>query len=297
MQQARRGSGRLPDERFHTDNLFNSIAQYVARSRAFTNLRTRERTTGADALMVISGPTGVWRYAIQAKSLISHIQGDVARDADPPHYARLDHPTRDGRQQYDLLLAACAPGGELQGYVPIHVFYNELTIPFLTPGEWACESVFPGDRGEFGVTYARTEDVKVIADARLGLKLQRRARFPSHLFHDVSRPWLCLLCTLGGGCTSGSRSSPWPPLLARDEIVGNAGLDPRPEFTPGDWPDRPIQPEPWTSSSDDDVTATLLRTLTEDDAVRLQSARDVVRPYARAALVAESSPATHPGVG
>jgi hypothetical protein len=126
MQQGREGSGRLPDERFHTDNVFNSIGEYVVRSRAFVNLRTRERTTGADALMVISGPTGVWRYAIQAKSLVSHIQDDVDRDADPPHYAELDHPTSDGRQQYDLLLDACARGGDLDGFVPIHLFYNEL---------------------------------------------------------------------------------------------------------------------------------------------------------------------------
>jgi hypothetical protein len=28
MQQGREGSGRLPDERFHTDNVFNSIAEY-----------------------------------------------------------------------------------------------------------------------------------------------------------------------------------------------------------------------------------------------------------------------------
>ena len=89
MREGRAGSGRLPDERFHTDNVFISISTYVAPSRALTDLRTRERTTGADALLFLVTPSGIWRYAIQAKNLVSHIQADVGRDANPPHYKQL----------------------------------------------------------------------------------------------------------------------------------------------------------------------------------------------------------------
>ena len=62
---------------------------------------------------------------------------------------QLGHRAADGRLQYDLLLNACATGSVLEGYVPIHLFYNELTVPFDTTHGWGCESVFPGDRSEF----------------------------------------------------------------------------------------------------------------------------------------------------
>lgn len=221
---------------------------------------------------------------------MSHVQDDVDRDADPPHYPQLDHPTRDGRQQYDLLLAACAPGGALAGYVPVHLFYNELPASFQTPSGWVCDSVFPGDRTEFGVTYARTEDVKVIADARLALAIRGagRARFPYDLFREVSRPWLCLLCTTGAGCHGGAITSPWPPQLSRDEPPDSGGFPPRTTFTPAAWPDAPVDPTPWTPDSDDRLTATLLSALTEGDAWTLKEARDAARPYARAVLVVET---------
>ena len=43
----------------------------------------------------------------------------------------------------------------------------------------------------------------MIADARLARTLPGHARFPYDLFRGVSRPWLCLPCAAGGGCSNG----------------------------------------------------------------------------------------------
>ena len=287
MREGREGNGRLPDERFHTDNIFNSISAYVPRARVLTDLRTRERTTGADALLVIVMPGGVWRYAIQAKNLMSHVQDDVSRDADPPHYAHLGHRSAGGRRQYDLLLSACANGSVLRGYAPIHLFYNELTVAFDTSHGWGCESVFPGDRSEFGVTFARTEDIKVIADARLALNIRGRARFPYDLFRSVSRPWLCLLCTPGTGCNCAG-GAPWPPR-GSDGPIDSGGFGPRPKFSPEPPPDAPIEPVPWTPTAGDAATEAMLGLLRADGPSAWEGARDAVRPLARAALIVDVS--------
>jgi hypothetical protein len=213
----------------------------------------------------------------------------VGRDADPPHYTQVDHQSADGRQQYDLLLNACTIGSELEGYVPIHLFYNELTVPFDTSEGWRCDSVFPGDPSEFGVTFARTEDIKVIADARLALNIRGRARFPYDLFRGVSRPWLCLLCTTGGGCRNGAHGTPWPPMLARNSPTDSGGFGSRPNFSPEPWPDAPIEPRAWTPSSDDAATEAMYGVLLEPGSAALEAARDAVRPFARAALIVDIS--------
>jgi hypothetical protein len=287
MRQGREGSGRLPDERFHTDSIFGSISAYVPDSRVLTNLRTRERTTGADALLLIRTATGVWRFAIQAKGLMSHLQADPEQDADPPHYPQVGHQAANGRQQYDLLLQACSAGGPLAGFVPVHLFYNELTSRFDTNGAWLCRSVFPGDPTEYGVTYARTEDVKVIADGRMALNIRGHARFPYDLFRGVSRPWLCVLCPAGGGCScQGVPDGPWPPRLDRDAPIDTSGFSPRTDFVPEPWPNEPIDPTAWTDDSavEDVATAAMVDALLEGTVPR---AREVVRPLARTALIVD----------
>lgn len=136
MSEGRVGSGRLPDERFHTDNVFNSISAFVPASSAVTDLWTHERTTGADALLFLVTPNATLRYAIQAKNVVSHVQADVSRDADPPHYPRLDYRTADGHQQYDLLLSACAQGGTLAGRAVRSSQTRSVTAPsFVLDGD------------------------------------------------------------------------------------------------------------------------------------------------------------------
>jgi hypothetical protein len=78
--------------------------------------------------------------------------------------------------------------------------------------------------------------------------------------------------------------------LTPDDQIDTGGFGPRDGFTPTDWPDGPIEPTPWTPDSGDSLTAALLSLLTGRDAATLREVRDMVRPYARAALVADTSP-------
>lgn len=296
MSTGRLLAGRLPDERAITDLLFLAIAGSVSGSRALVDLRSRERRTGADALLVVRYASGaVSSYAAQAKVLASHIQGRPQEPAPTPHYPELGHVSQGGVRQYDQLLAACAPGGALAGWVPIHLFYNEL-IAGVSAAAWSCPSVFPGDPTEFGVTFARTEDVKVIADSRLALTLRGggRARFPLALVAPCCRPWLCLLCAdRDGACANTGGRWPPRPTLSRKAAFNDEGAKPDDEFEPAPWPEDADEPSQLSWRDGGLAAALLALTGPEISDGLVVEVREQVRKVARTALVIDLAATEH----
>lgn len=220
----------------------------------------------------------------------------AARSGPIPHYPELGHLAQGGQRQYDQLLASCAPGGALAGWVPIHLFYNEL-IDSVPSASWACFSVFPGDETEIGVTFARTEDVKVIADARLALTIRGggRAQFPLAQFAPCSRPWLCLLCAdRDGACANVGGAWPPRPLLARGSPFNDEGAKPDDDFEPAPWPEDTGEAGP-LGYADGLAEALLSLTWADVSDGQIIEVREQVRKVARTALVIDLGTAAPQG--
>ena len=291
MRRGRINSGRPPDERFFTDGHFNDIGAWVAGSRAIVNLRTYESDTGADAFIMIRYPNGKWwGFAIQAKRLVSHKSADVTALARPPHYADLDYPPESGRKQYDRLLTSCTSGRFFDGCFPIYLFYNELTNEFPRSG-WACESVFPGDPGEFGCTVARAEDVKIVADQQHAKRVPGRATFPIDKFTEISRPWLCLLCFEGQGHCAATTRQTRGRLAPKGSVL--RPLLPRPDAEPEStrriaepWPEMP-SPRPLTPEDLSGGVAVLTRLIAEPSSRPNAEERALLAEHTRAVVAVD----------